>query len=432
MASSGRGAVAAAATAERKKPARSSVDLTGASLSPEVKEAWEGKPNPSSNDLAMRWQVVDAAVHTMRVAKAQNLQMRTRFMIDPRNSVAIDLWSVVTAASLIFVALITPFEVGFLDAPSSALDGLFIVNRFIDAIFLFDCLLQFFLMVPIDYGRDGVVWIQDPYKVAKHYLKGWFLIDFLSIGISSLDYLGIGSENASIDELRILRVLRALRLIKLAKLLTGVKLVQRYEAKVAINYGAISLLKCIFGMLLLSHWFACIWGMQAGFADSPLDTWLGGTGDYCTADANATRGYACVGAGSRYVAAVYWAVMTITSIGYGDIVATPGNTSEQAVATALMVLGAMGWGMVLGTIVSNLSNMDPEGDDFTSTMGELNQMMELEGLPDEMRIRLREYFQQTLHIRRSEKRSTLLSLSRRDTNCRTAVLVTCTSRPCLH
>ena len=43
--------------------------------------------------------------------------------------------------------------------------------------------------------------------------------------------------------------------------------------------------------------------------------------------------------------------------------------------TLLMLLGSMGWGLVLGTIVSNLSNVDPERDAFTSTMSELNAMM---------------------------------------------------------
>lgn len=316
------------------------------------------------------------------------------------------------AVSLIFVALVTPFEVGFLESAASALEPLFILNRIIDAIFIIDCVLQFFLIVPIDYGTQGTHWIHDPTLIAIHYFKGWFMIDFASIGISAIDFVSLGSDQSgtSIEDLRMLRVLRTLRLIKLAKLLTGLKLIKKYETQFAINYGAVSLGKCCFGMLLLSHWFACIWGLQAGFAENPLDTWLGGNGEYCVADATSNTNFRCKAPGQIYAASVYWAVMTITSIGYGDIAATPGNTSEQVVCTILMILGAMGWGLVLGTIVQNLSNLDPEGDQFTSTMGELNRMMNLEGLPKEMRIRLREYFQQTLHIRRTERRRQLLQL----------------------
>ena len=60
-----------------------------------------------------------------------------------------------------------------------------------------------------------------------------------------------------------------------------------------------------------------------------------------------------------------------------------GNVPEQVVATVLMLAGAIGWGLVLGTIVGNLSNLDPERDQFTSIMSELNKMMSREDLPRE-------------------------------------------------
>ena len=180
-------------------------------------------------------------------------------------------------------------------------------------------------------------------------------------------------------------MLRTLRLIKLSKLLTGTRIIKRWETQVAINYAAISLFKCLVGMLLLSHWFACIWGLQASFADSKLNTWLGGSSDLCQLDSQGT--VVCEGPGTQYASAIYWAVMTITSIGYGDISATPGNVSEHIVCTLLMTCGAIGWGIVLGTIVQNLSSLDPEGDEFSATMSQLNLMMSREDLPKHMQVR---------------------------------------------
>ena len=180
-------------------------------------------------------------------------------------------------------------------------------------------------------------------------------------------------------------MLRTLRLIKLSKLLTGTRIIKRWETQVAINYAAISLFKCLVGMLLLSHWFACIWGLQASFADSKLNTWLGGSSDLCQLDSQGTM--VCEGPGTQYASAIYWAVMTITSIGYGDISATPGNVSEHIMCTLLMTGGAIGWGIVLGTIVQNLSSLDPEGDEFSATMSQLNLMMSREDLPKHMQVR---------------------------------------------
>ena len=39
-----------------------------------------------------------------------------------------------------------------------------------------------------------------------------------------------------------------------------------------------------------------------------------------------------------YAAAIYWSIVTITSIGYGDI--TPTNTNEMFVGTAILLFGS--------------------------------------------------------------------------------------------
>jgi hypothetical protein len=57
-------------------------------------------------------------------------------------------WDMTTSLALVFVALVTPLEVGFLDTASSALDPLFLTNRLVDVVFVVDLVLQFFLVTP--------------------------------------------------------------------------------------------------------------------------------------------------------------------------------------------------------------------------------------------------------------------------------------------
>ena len=113
------------------------------------------------------------------------------------------------------------------------------------------------------------------------------LADYLPLANGGADDSS-GSSNDITANLRGFRVLRALRLIRLMKLLTGLRVIKRWEVKVAINYPALSLFKCISGMLLLSHWFACIWGLQTIFASSKLDTWLAGNAQICEGSLNIT------------------------------------------------------------------------------------------------------------------------------------------------
>ena len=63
-------------------------------------------------------------------------RLNVRFLVDPRTSKRIAGWDAVTAIALVFTALCTPFEVAYVPEPQSALEGWFVVNRLVDAIFV--------------------------------------------------------------------------------------------------------------------------------------------------------------------------------------------------------------------------------------------------------------------------------------------------------
>ena len=41
------------------------------------------------------------------------------------------------------------------------------------------------------------------------------------------------------------------------------RLFKRWETRLEINYIALTMAKCIVMIVLASHWFACVWGLQA-------------------------------------------------------------------------------------------------------------------------------------------------------------------------
>ena len=83
-------------------------------------------------------------------------------------------------------------------------------------------------------------------------------------------------------------------------------------------------------VFFLCHWLGCAWRILVRFEEDPRTTWLH------------ANGMADETVGNMYLYTTYWAVMTISTVGYG-YAANPATTVEYLVAIAAMFLGATVW-----------------------------------------------------------------------------------------
>ena len=337
------------------------------------------------------------------------------FVIDPR-SARMRRWELVTAAALIFTATVTPVEVAFLPPPSEWSDALFVTNRVVDVIFSIDVGLNFFLMFPSGSTVLGTTWVTSHGDIARHYLCGWFFLDAISVLASLFDIWAlVDTESSGVSTLKALRVVRALRLLKLVRLLRASRIYKNWEARIAVDYSALTTGAVIIGLLLAVHWFACVWGLQATFQEG--ETWmhaitvcaeLHSRPDYNWTSCGGPEGKS---PGELYLAALLWSVGTVTGSASDNFAPSVDNWSEQLVAALLTFFGSLIWVVVIAVGCTILTTMHPDGIEFRANMDALNSTMRRHALPQPLAMRLRSFFQQLQHLRRARKQLGLLRLS---------------------
>ena len=77
--------------------------------------------------------------------------------------------------------------------------------------------------------------------IAKNYLTGWFVIDFVSI--LPFDTLGMVMESDDISQLKIFRIVRLARLLKLLRVLRSSRIFKRWESRVGMQHSTTTMIK---------------------------------------------------------------------------------------------------------------------------------------------------------------------------------------------
>ena len=318
----------------------------------------------------------------------------TKCIINPRSTFQ-SRWDLFIVLLLLFTAIVTPWEVAFL---TPAWNWLYFVNRFVDIGFLCDLICQFFTPY---YSQFYMGFVIDHKRIAKNYASGWFSIDLISI--FPFDTLGLVMESESgggsggLGQLKILRVIRLARLAKLLKVMKSSAIFKKWESRIGMQFSTLTMIKWGTIISFLCHWLACAWHtvisieevLERGQEVSWRKTYnLGVTTPF-----------------ERYLTSLYWAVMTCTTIGYGDI--APQTNGERMVAIVGMMIGSSAYAYVVGNICGVIATMDQASTEFNQSMDDLNLYMEENHVPTELRIRLREYFMYAKAMNRQEYYSKL-------------------------
>lgn len=198
-----------------------------------------------------------------------------------------------------------PLRIAFDDGDPAERGPFVLVEVIVDCFFMLDIAVNFNSSYQV-----GTKIVISRSRIAKNYLRGWFVFDLVgSIPVSLLDDgTGLYLRNFKLLRLpRLFKLLKLLRLVKMIKLFRMRLYLRQLDKLFHINPGALRMAKFCFWFLVFSHWCACLWLFSSALHDHDPMTWV------------ARHGFRDEDNQSLYLIAQYWALATLTTMGYGDI-----------------------------------------------------------------------------------------------------------------
>lgn len=286
------------------------------------------------------------------------------------NSKSVLVWDLLILFHSIFFVLLIPLELSF--------DFLLFSNEWFGHLLSFFIIFLFavdiFLSLHKGYYNNGTQ-ILNRSSIILNYFKKRFIFDILAL----FGFIYFYSDPSSI-----------IKILILFKIFFIEEFFSYLEEKLTysdLGDSLIHLFQLFMKIIFTAHILACILH-SIGFYNEYRETWISTN--------NLTNEKLPI----KYVNSLYWAITTLSTVGYGDI--TPQNTREQLVCMGVMLMGCGFFAYSINTFGYILGELSRRKKEENKEIKVLNAMMRKKNLTWDLQNKVRNYYKSLKNEENSE------------------------------
>lgn len=228
------------------------------------------------------------------------------------------------------------------------------------SLFALDILVNFNSTVKVEHSVSG-----DRRIIAKHYLKGWFTVDFITaFPLDFLILLIFGFPDEHDGRHLYFIILQLITLIKLLKIKKITKELQQY---LRINPGVMRLMDFGFWFAQAVHYIALGWIVIGAAEMSRLPV-------------------------ARYIRSLYWSVTTVATIGYGDYYPDHDSNLQIIYTIIVQIFGVGMYGYIIGNVSGLIANLDVARSEFVKKIESVKIYLNNKSIPKDMQEKILSYY----------------------------------------
>lgn len=231
----------------------------------------------------------------------------------------------------------------------------------------------------VDHGNT----IMHPKKIISHYLRTWFILDVVVVGLDwFVTFLGVTFGGGATDMVKLIRILRIVRILRLLRLAKLKRIINQIYDHINSEHTSIimNIVKLVAFLLIVNHIIACLWYLVSDSYDGRgrQTSWVKHYRMH-----EHTWKY-------QYLTALHWSLTQFTP---ASMHVQPQNSYERGIAIFIIILALLMFSSVVGSITSSMTQLRALRENEWKQFWLLRRYLRQQAVPMILSVRIQRYLE---------------------------------------